>query len=83
MEYDFQSEDLINMRERFAPPRRLEPKIDTLISGIVGIKVYALDPRVIKLVAKWKQKKNNDAPDDFLHNSVFIQELRQELGKSL
>ena len=83
-ELDLQPDDFINARERFAPPKSLEPKVDTLISSVVGKKVYTTDPRVLKLIARYKsRKKDDDEPDNFLKNPKFIQDLKHELNQSL
>ena len=77
--YDFKIEDIINARERFNVPKRLEPPIDELISRIVGQKVYSTDPRLLKFIVSWKKKNGNDEriSDNFIQNPKFISELKQ------
>uniref|UniRef100_A0A6H1ZH40 Uncharacterized protein n=1 Tax=viral metagenome TaxID=1070528 RepID=A0A6H1ZH40_9ZZZZ len=75
----------INSRERFIIPRYpSEPKVDMIISKIVGKKIYQTDPRLLKLVAGWKKKagkKDDDnSPDNFLEDSAKIKELKETLG---
>ena len=83
MEDDIQPSEWINARERFIPPPKLEPPVDEIVSGIVGKKIYTHDPRLIKLVVKWKKGKSQDSmePDNFLQNPLFIKELKEVLLK--
>lgn len=73
----------INAKQRFIPKPRLEPQIDVLISKIVGKKIYIHDPRLIKLICKWKKGKSPDSmePDDFFRDERKIKELREVLGQ--
>ena len=82
---DLSKLDFINARERFVPPPKLEPKIDEEISKIVGKKIYQLDPRLLKLIIKWKKGKPQDSmePDYFLSDPRKIKELKEILGKDL
>ena len=83
---NLKKEDYIDVRTRFAPPpKKLEPKIDTIISKIVGRKIYQRDPRLIQLIIKWKKNKPADSmePDNFLRNPDKIKELKQVLSTSL
>ena len=54
MSDDFTNIEWTNVRERFAPPKRLEPQIDIPITKAVGFKVFLGDPRVIKVIIKYK-----------------------------
>lgn len=85
MDEDIKPHEWINIRERFIPPPRLEPAVDEIISRIVGKKIYAQDPRLLKLIVKWKKGKSQDSmePDNFLENSEFIKELKEVLSKDL
>ena len=81
---DLKPEDFINIRDMNAPPKRsLEPPIDMAVSKIVGKKVYTQDPRLLKLVVKWKGNKpeNSQEPDNFLYNPKFIEELKEIFNK--
>jgi len=73
----------INQRERFIIPQKKEliPKIDELVSKAVGFKVFARDPRLIKLIVKWKKGKPQDSmvPDNFLQDPKKIEELKEAL----
>ena len=82
-EDNLQESDFINVRKRFEVPKRLEPSIDPIISSIVGKKIYSTDPRVLKLIVRFKSKKNDDEMDNFLSNPKFIAALKQELNQSL
>lgn len=85
MQEDLRNVEWVGMRERFMPKPSLEPKIDLAISKIVGKKIYQTDPRLLKLVIKWKGNKPNDStkPDNFLQNPEFIKELRKVMETSL
>ena len=85
MEEEIKQSEWINQNRRFIPPKVSEPKVDEIISVIVGKKIYACDPRLLKLVVKWKKGKSQDdmTPDNFLQNPLFIQELKEVLNKSL
>lgn len=78
-------EDWINARERFSLPRRIEPPIDEVISQIVGKKIYTQDPRLLKLIVKWKKQSgkavDNAEPDNFLKDPKKIAELREVLSQ--
>ena len=87
-DYDLKPQDLINARERFNVPKPFEPVIDEVISKIVGKKICQRDPRLIKLIVKWRKEKLGRAldsmtPDNFLEKPAFIQELREVLSKPL
>ena len=74
----------INARERFLISKKvLTPQIDVAISKAVGFNVFARDPRLIKLIIKWKNRKSQDSmePDNFLQNPEKIKELREVLSK--
>lgn len=75
--------EYINARQRFAPPPRLEPQIDEVVSKIVGKKIYLQDPRLIKLIIKWKGSKPSDSmqPDNFLSDATKVAELKEVLSK--
>jgi hypothetical protein len=67
------------------PARPTEPKVDNIISKIVGQKIYAQDPRLLKLIIKWKQGKSQDSmePDNFLDDPKKIAELKKVLSQKL
>jgi len=70
-----------NFRYRSAPIK-FEPVIDEPITKVVGHKVFQRDPRVIKLIMKWKRNKPLDSqePDNFLQNPNFVKELKEALA---
>jgi hypothetical protein len=72
---------IISPRDMFVPKPRLEPAIDTLISKAVGFKVYAQDPRVLRIIVSWKKNKPTDSlePDNYLKNPEFIKDLKEAL----
>lgn len=84
-------EDLANLQwisptERFLPPKRsLEPAIDIPVSKVVGKTIYQHDPRLLKLIVKWKGNKPLDStqPDDYLRNPAKIAELKKVLSQSI
>ena len=71
--------DYININERFRATTKLVPKVDELISRLIGVKVFVHDPRLIRLIVKWKKGKleNSMEPDNFLENPEFIKELKE------
>ena len=54
-----------------------EPKIDREASQIAGVKVHANDPRLIKIVIEFRNKKNPDNEDNYFKNPEFRQRLRE------
>jgi len=81
-----QHPNLINAREAFAPQvKKLEPKVDVVVSKIVGKKVFTRDPRLINLIVKWKKQKKGgeDMPDNFLEDPKKREELKKALNVSL
>ena len=88
MEDDLKDAIIITPRDLNKQVKKLEPVVDEVISRIVGFKVYQLDPRIIKLVVKFRKEKlqrklDSDEPDNFLENPTFIKELKEVLNKSL
>ena len=53
------------------------PKIDEPVSKIVGKKVLVNDPRLVKLVIKWKKSKDPDNEDNYLLDPAKREELIQ------
>ena len=75
--------DFTNSREMLVfPKKKTEPPVDEVISKIVGKKVFAQDPKLIKLVVKHKGNKSVDSktPDNFLHKPQFIADLKKTFG---
>jgi hypothetical protein len=65
-------------------PRSFEPAVDELISHIVGKKIYQQDPRLMKLIIKWKSSKPiSDEPDNFLKDPRKVEELKIAFNQSL
>ena len=67
-------------KERFKVRKPdFNPKVDEEVSKAIGIKVFQNDPRLIKLVAKWKKESgkdpNGDEPDNYLADPRKIEEL--------
>ena len=76
----------INQRERFNVSKKsFVPKVDEAVSRAVGFKVLAQDPRLLKIVMKWKKGKPQDSmePDNFLENPRFVAELKEVLSGKL
>ena len=69
--------NFINYRDRHNLRPKAEPTIDKEISQIVGKKVHTNDPRLVKLVIKWRNSKNPDNYDNFLHDPAKREELKQ------
>jgi hypothetical protein len=83
---DFQQKDLINARERFNPIKKdLAPKVDLQVSKIVGKTILINDPRLIRLIAKWKMSKKGDdnTPDNFLSDPKKVEELKKTFNSNL
>ena len=81
-DYSFNQSDIIRPQDQFrVPPKKLEPKTDEVVSKIVGKKILQNDPRVMKLVIKWKRSKSDEVPDNFLNNPTFISELKKVVGE--
>ena len=82
-DYSIKANDWIPAGSRFYVPQKanLEPKIDELVSQAVGKKVYMLDPRLLKLVVKWKKESGKDedsnVSDNFLQDPRKISELKE------
>ena len=75
----------INANQRFTPPPKLEPKIDVLISKIIGKTVYMQDPRLTRLIVKWKREKkgDDDTPDNYMSDPLKIKELKEVFNSPL
>lgn len=58
------------------------PKVDDLISKAIGVKVFAQDPRLLRLLVKWKKGKSPDSmePDNFLSDQAKLKELKEVFG---
>ena len=78
--------DWINAREMHIPKARsIKPPVDKIISEIVGHEVYTTDPRILKVVTKFKQMKkgNDDTPDNLSMNPHFIKELKEVFAQPI
>jgi len=73
------ADEVINIRDRFRPNRSLVPKVDEAVSKVVGKKVFCLDPRLIKLIVRWKGNKSSDSLvfDNFLDDPKCVEELKK------
>ena len=80
---DIKREDLLNVRDRFLPPKKLAPKVDMLVSKIVGKQVLQRDPRLINLVMKHKKPIDSEIPDNLMMNTKFLKELKEVFNESL
>lgn len=54
-----------------------EPKVDKVVSAIVGKDIVVTDKRLLNLVAKWKKESNPNEPNNFMENEKFIEELKE------
>jgi hypothetical protein len=72
--------EIIHDSEMYAPPapKLSKARIDEPISRIVGKTIYATDPRLLRLIIKWKKAKpgGDEQYDYFLRNPEFIKELK-------
>ena len=77
----------INVNERFRPKvqGKIEPNVDEEVSRIVGKKVLAHDPRLMKLIVAWKKEKPMDSmtPDNFLLDPKKIAEIKKVFSEDL
>ena len=77
----------LKAHDRLIVPKRsnIEPKIDELVSKAIGTKVYMHDPRLIKLIVKWKKQsaKSDDSsqPDNYLEDPSKLEELKETFLK--
>lgn len=67
----------INAKDRYDLKPQSEPTIDKEVSQIVGKKVHTNDPRLIKLVIKWRNSKDPENEDNYLHDPAKREELKQ------
>ena len=67
----------IKYSDRYNLKPKTEPTIDKEVSQIVGKKVFVNDPRLIKLVIKWRNSKHPDNFDNFLHSEEHREELKR------
>lgn len=82
-DYNFTKADIINANERFNVGGKGKIlKVDEAVSKVVGRKVFINNPKLIKLVAKWKGNKpeNSTEPDNFLKDPEKVKELKAELS---
>jgi hypothetical protein len=80
---DFNEKDLINFKEMYLVKKR-ERLVDKVISEIVGKEILTNDPRLIKLITKWKKEANksdepSEANDNYLEDPEKIKELKETL----
>lgn len=86
MSLDLTNLEVINARERYGSiGEKLTPKVDEVVSKIVGKKIFVQDPRLMKLIVKWKQNKPVDSmqPDNFFADPTKVKELIQTLNGNL
>jgi hypothetical protein len=70
----------IDFREMYAPPAKIRlPKVDLIVSKIVGKTVTTEDPRLLKLIVSWKRNKPMDSlePDNFFQDPAKIKQLKE------
>ena len=74
-------DELINLREMDMPPQKKAPRIDVPVSEIVGKEIRTTDPRLIKLITKWKQEENKGesvtVTSNYLEDEEKIKELKE------
>jgi len=89
-EYDnIPSEEWIDSKMINIPtPRPIrQPKVDWPVTKAIGTgqKILVGDPRVTKLIVKWKQERDptSDRADNFLRDPKKVEELKKALSISL
>jgi len=85
MQDDLQGSQIITPNDRYRVLPKLEPKVDLVISKIIGKTIYTTDPRVLSYIVKWKKGKPQDSmvSDNFLRNPEFIRGLKETLNINL
>ena len=68
-------------RTSYAPKPKPAPKVDEIVSRVVGKNVLANDPRLIKAVNNWRMNRQR-SPDDlrsdnFLQDPAKVKELKR------
>jgi hypothetical protein len=76
-DFSINGAEQINIRDRFIAPKVYVPKVDEVISKIVGRPVYAQDPKLVKLIVGWRKSKPLDSlePDNFLKDPEKVKQL--------
>lgn len=80
---DIQESEWINAKRAFIrQPRKpnSNPPIDMEVSKAVGFNVRAGDPRLIKKIVEWKQRKDPETQDQFLRDPRKVEELKKILS---
>ena len=74
-------DELINLREMDMPPQKKAPRIDVPVSEIVGKEIRTTDPRLIKLITKWKQEESkgetSTLTSNYLDDPKKVEELKE------
>lgn len=79
MEEDY---EWIRASESKLPPRvKTKPRLDLVVTHLVGKPVMLNDPRLIRLVVQWKGKigssVDDEQVDNFMRNPEFLKELKE------
>ena len=72
MSDDLQNVEWSSAREMYSTPPKREIPIDKEVSKIVGKDIRTTDPRLIKLIVKWKKEENKG--DDDKSNSNYLED---------
>jgi len=80
--YDLTGVEWINSRQARVPdikPKE-EPKLDPVVSELVGKPIRVNNPTLMKLIVKWKKEKgDSDEPDNWFADPEKVEELRKTL----
>lgn len=82
-DFIFTKADLINAREAFYPVIKPKepPKVDAVVSRIVGRNILVNDSRLIALIVKWKKESkkpdSDTSPDNYFKDEAKVKELKE------
>lgn len=71
-----------NGKEAFMPTfkPKAEPKIDKMVTEIVGKPIKVNNPELIKIIVeRSKARGDTDEPDNLFKDPVFIEEIKKRL----
>ena len=79
---DLQNVEWLRGRNAFMPEFKPKepPKLDPVVSELVGKPIRVNNPALMKLIVKWKKEKgDSDEPDNWFDDPIKVEELRNTL----
>lgn len=79
---DLTNVEWLNSRQAFGPDIKSKepPKLDPVVSELVGKPIRVDNPTLMKLIVKWKKEKgDSDEPDNWFADKNKVKELRETL----